>query len=182
MKKWVRFSLWFLLAISVVVLAGFGYTYYKHWGKFSADHTKYPTYIGYIDQDTALRNDVHELCGEKRIYYVYNGASYRAFSTNKGFFRKNILKNYKNEAYIDSGYLNFRFLVNCEGKPGWFEIIQTDLNLNETKLDQGMVSQLLELTSQASHWNILDVDGTAINYYMYISYRIENGAIVEILP
>lgn len=182
MKKWVKFSLWFFMAILAVALAGLGYAYYDNWPKSPPDKEKYPNYIGYINQDAALLNDLYGLCEDKRIYYVYNGASYRAYSTNKGYFKKNILKKYTAKGYNDSGYLNFRFLVNCEGNPGWFEIIQTDLNLEKTELNTDMVAQLLQLTADPSHWNTLYVEENPIDYYMYVSYRIENGAIVEILP
>ena len=163
-------------------ILGFGYIYYDYWGKFSADEEKYPHYIGYIDQDAAVLNDKYELCGEKSISYVYNGASYRAYAINKGHFREHILKNYANQDYQESGYVNLRFLVNCEGNPGWFEIIQMDLNLREVKLNEKMVNQLLELTADSGNWNVLYRDKEPLNYYMYISYRIENGAITEILP
>ncbi|MEO9511023.1 MAG: hypothetical protein ABJN84_08185 [Flavobacteriaceae bacterium] len=182
MKKWVKFLLFILLPIVILIVALFSYGYYNYWGKFPLDEEKYPNYIGYINQDAALLNDKYELCGDKEIYFTYNGAAYRAFQGNKSHFKKYILKTYENKGYSDSGYLNFRFLVNCEGNPGWFEIIQMDLDLNERDLNKYMVRQLLTLTSKPEHWNTLSFDDNPINYYMYISYRIEDGEIFEILP
>ncbi|THV61066.1 hypothetical protein EZV76_01685 [Flagellimonas alvinocaridis] len=182
MKKQVKSTFGLCLVATAFTLVVSGYLYYSYNCAPTPKKNEYSNYVGYISQNTALLNDVYELCGGKRIYYVYNGASYRAYNKNKGFFRKNILKEYENKGYDDSGYLNFRFLVNCEGNPGWFEIIQTDLTLQETELDEDMVSQLLQLTSDPRYWNILLIEDEPINYYMYISYRIENGTITEILP
>lgn len=112
----------------------------------------------------------------------YSGAGLNAYKYNKKRFRDTFLSQYKNN-YSDSGYVNLRFLVNCEGKAGWFEIIKMDLNLEQTGLDDAMVNQLLQLTAE-TEWNFfLKEDGiTPLNYYMYISYRIEHGKITEIIP
>jgi hypothetical protein len=72
--------------------------------------------------------------------------------------------------------------VNCEGKPGWFEIIQVDTNYNKTQFSDELVSQLLALTAQAKHWNIISFNDAPVDYYMYVSYKLQDGEIVEILP
>jgi hypothetical protein len=182
MKKWVKILLWILVTVILATVCFFGYSYYNYVGKFPEDKKKYPHYIGYITQEKALLNDINKLCDKERIYFTYNGAAFRAFEVNKKYFRETILAEYQNKGYTDSGYLNFRFLVNCEGKPGWFEIIQMNLDLEVTELNSEMVNQLLKLTSKPKHWANLNYEGKPIDYYMYISYRIENGNIVEILP
>ena len=167
----------FLIFTGIVV-----YGYYKFWGRFEVDAEKYAKDIGYIDQKSALKNNAYELCNDGKIAHTYNGASLKAYKPSKGVFRNNILNTYKNENYGESGYLNFRFLVNCKGEAGWFEIIEMDLNLNESDLNDDMVNQLLHLTSDKMHWKVLKDNGKLLNYYMYVSYRIENGDIIEILP
>lgn len=182
MKKWVKILLVTFIGFIIAVAGVLGFSYYKYWGRFDDDKEKYPHYIGYIDQENAQLNNTHELCGDKHIAYTYNGAAFRAFTGTKKTFRNNILSSYQNRDYSDSGYLNFRFLVNCEGQAGWFEVIKMNLDLEETELNKAMVDQLLILTSNQKHWNKLNYKGTPLNYYMYVSYRIENGEITEILP
>ena len=58
-----------------------------------------------------------------------------------------------------------------------------DLNLEKTNLNDDMVNQLLNLTSK-QEWRYFrsGEEMQPINYYMYVSYRIENGEITEIIP
>ena len=123
------------------------------------------------------------MCNADKIYKTYSGAGGDAFKGSKKRFRDFIKENYQQELYKDSGYLNFRFLVNCEGNAGWFEIIEMNLDLEEQNLDDKMVQELFQLTSKPGNWNTLSYnDKNWFDYYMHISYRIENGKITEILP
>jgi len=173
------------LVIGFLVLAFVGfstYIYYNYYGKFAADEEKYPYYIGFIDQETALLNQNYSLCGDGTIYKTHHGAPFDAYQYNKRTFKENVLKTYKNEDFTDSGYVNFRFLVNCEGNPGWFEIVEINENFEEVSHSTEMVNQLLKITSNPAHWAIYKVDEMPKNYYHYVSYKIENGEVTEILP
>jgi hypothetical protein len=59
-----------------------------------------------------------------------------------------------------------------------------NLDLEEQKFNSNLVNELLEFTSDSKHWNILRYkeNNTPYNYYNYISYRIENGKVTEIIP
>ncbi|MGK0379717.1 MAG: hypothetical protein ACJA1Z_003545 [Patiriisocius sp.] len=163
------------------ILAAFGgYLYYAN--KFPVDEIYYPNYIAYIDQENATLNDVYTLCDAEAIYYVHHSAAEEGYAGNKKQFRNNILASYKNEKYKDSGYLNFRFLVSCEGNPGWFKIIQVDEAYNPTQFSKRLVDQLLALTAKPEHWNTINVRENPVDYYMYVSYKLKDGEITEILP
>ncbi|MFC7357860.1 hypothetical protein ACFQO1_09185 [Jejudonia soesokkakensis] len=172
---------WVLLSAIIICIAVVGYSYYNYFGKFSEDTTTYPNYIGYIDQEKALQNDTYTLC-EGNIYKIHHGAPKDAYQGGKNTFDAYVMEQYKNENYTDSGYINFRFLVTCEGNPGWFEILEIDLDYEKTKHNPKLVSQLLEITSKSSNWAVYKIGDTPQNYYHYVSYRIEHGEITEILP
>lgn len=181
-KKFLKIIGFSFVILITVFVAFSGLTYYNLYGKYDVDSKKYFYHVGHIDQEKALMNNTYPLCDEKRIYKTHHGAPDDAFEGSKKQFRNYILTNYKNNSYEDSGYLNFRFYVNCEGNAGWFEIIEMNLDLEETKLNYKMVNQLFELTSRPENWAVYTYDNKPRNYYMYISYRIENGEITEILP
>ena len=144
----------------------------------------FKNYIGYIDQEKALLNNTYTLCNDGELAYIFSSVKSKAFVGSSRQYKKTILSEYKNNNYSDSGYLNFRFLVNCEGNAGWFEIIELNLDLEEQKLNPDLVKDLLNFTSESKHWNILNYTktGEAYNYYNYVSYRLENGKITEIIP
>ena len=177
--KIITFIVLGLCILALLVFFG-GWLYFEY--KFPVDHDKYPHYVGYINQETAALNDVYSLCNAEAIYHMHHGAAEEGYAGNKKQFRDFILKNYKNENYTDSRYLNFRFLVTCEGNSGWFETIQVDTAYAETQFSKELTSQLLELTAMPQNWNIISFDDGPVDYYMYVSYKLENGEIAEILP
>lgn len=177
--KFITFLVLGLCILAILVVFG-GYLYYNN--KFPVDDDAYPNYVGFINQETASLNDIYTLCDPETIYHVHHGASEKGYTGNKKQFRDNILANYKNENYSDSGYLNFRFLVTCEGNPGWFETIQVDSDFKKTRFSNKLVSQLRELTAKSENWNVINIEDNPVDYYMYVSYKLKDGEITEILP
>ena len=177
--KIITFIVLGLCILALLVVFG-GYLYYNN--KFPVDDDAYPNYVGYINQDTSELNDIYDLCNSEAIYYVHHGASEDGYTLNKKHFRDVILASYKNENYKDSGYLNFRFLVTCEGNPGWFETIQVDTDYKSTYFSEALVAQLKTLTAKKENWNVITIDDNPVDYYMYVSYKLKNGEITEILP
>jgi len=181
-KKWVKIVLFSVLGIILVLSVFVGYFYYKFENAYDTNDKPYKNYIGYIAQEKALLNDVYTLCEDGDIYHTYNGAGLEGYNGTKRQFRINLTENYTGNTFNDSGYLNFRFLVNCDGNPGWFEIIQMNLNLEEKELNPKMVDSLFSFSALPKNWAQLEFQEEPGNYYMYVSYRIENGKVVEIIP
>ena len=167
-----------LVAFAGIVL--YGYLHIKD--AYNTEGKPYKNYIGYIDQSKALLNNKYELCNEGSLYHTYSSASLKAYKGSKKQFRDNLNATFNTNNYTESGYVNFRFLVNCEGNAGWFEIIEMDLDLKEKPLDKQMVEELFKFTSKSENWNVISYDNAPQNYYMYTSYRIENGKVTEIIP
>lgn len=156
------------------------YVVNQYWG--ANEH--YPHFVGYLNPENTLSNEDFELCNGGKIDFQskhHGGVDY-AYKGEKRQFKQIILKEYQNKNYSDSGYIAFRFIVNCKAQVGRIEVIELDLNLQKTSLNPEMVQKLLTLTSDSKHWNIHTVNETPVNYYMYVLYRIENGNLVEILP
>jgi len=135
----------------------------------------------YIDPAKALRSEGFEVCDENYILQYYNPER-ATYSKGKNGLRNFILSNYKNKNYTDSGYLNIRFVINCKGEAGRYVIHENDLNLEPKTFTKDLKNQLFELTTQLKKWNPNFTRDLERDSYMYISYRIENGNITEILP
>ncbi|AWX44734.1 hypothetical protein HME9304_01737 [Flagellimonas maritima] len=137
--------------------------------------------IGYIDPSKARLNKGFHVCNKSRIFQYYNPEK-ATYSKGKNGLRRFILENYKNKNYNDSGYLTIRFVINCKGKAGRYIIHENDLNLMPKHFDPDLVEQIFELTSKLEKWNPNFIFEEYRDSYMYLSYRIENGEITEILP
>ena len=181
MKKWLKILLFFIGGLLLLVVASVGFLYYYYWGRQEADKEAFPHNVEYIDPSEALFNDGFEVCDESRIAQYYNPQR-ATYSMGKNGLRKFILNNYENKEYKDSGYLNIRFIINCKGEAGRYIIHQNNLDLEPTELNEDMVSQLFQLTRQLKKWNPNYIRNQYRDSYMYISYRIENGEITEIIP
>ncbi len=176
--KAIGYVLISLLVIFVCILAYTNYTY-KH--KFIPNENVYSHSAEYINPKEAIFNDNFYLCDEKRIFQYYNPER-ATYSEGKNGLRKFVLSNYVNKGYSDSGYLNFRFIINCKGEAGRYVFHENDLELNPKPFNKDLVKQLLKITTQLKKWNPNYVQEEFRDSYMYISYRIENGEITEIIP
>jgi hypothetical protein len=87
-----------------------------------------------------------------------------------------------NDNYSDSGYLNLRFIINCEGEVGRFVIHENNLDLEPNTFNKDLKNQLFKLTSEIKGWQPIVLYDDVRDSYMYVSYRIENGKITEIIP
>lgn len=148
---------------------------------FIPTENAFTTDAHYIDPAKALLNEGFKVCDEDYILQYYNPER-ATYSEGKNGLRNFILSNYKNKNYTDSGYLNIRFVINCKGEAGRYIIHENDLNLEPKSFTKELKDQLFELTTQLKKWNPNFTRDAYRDSYMYISYRIENGNITEILP
>lgn len=165
-----------------MALITFGVLYFNYIGKYEVDTKTYPRPVGYIETSTSLLNDVYDLCDANTIYGLHSPRHLEVYEGSKARFRESILNSFNDTIYSDSGYVTFRFIINCKGQPGWFEILQTNLDYEEAVLEKNLINHLLEITKKPENWAVRTLKSEAIDYYMYITYRIKNGKIAEILP
>ncbi len=174
--------------IALTLGALYTYAWYTFNKKYVPSEREYKTRVAYIDLQKALFTDGFAVCDSTDIIDYYNTAkgdsnSRRTqYSSNKNGLRNEVLSKYVNKNYDDAGYLNFRFIVNCKGEAGAYVIHENDLDLKSKKFNADLVNQLLNITVSLKKWKPNFLRGNERDSYMYISYRIENGEITEILP
>jgi len=181
-KKVLKIVGWIFLVAGITYLSLVGYSYYEFTYSYIPKGDQFTKRVGYIDPEKSLLSDGFETCGDY-IYDYYNGGDDRTkYIKDKNGLRDFILDNYENKNYTDSGYLNIRFVVNCEGEAGRYVIIENSLELEPAAFSKDLRSQLFELTTQLSEWKPLVINNEPKDSYMYLSYRIENGEITQIIP
>lgn len=180
MNKLTKVIVFISSILAVTVLVGVAYVYYFMNHKFIPSEHLFTERVAYIDSETSLKSENFETCSDY-IFDYYNPER-ATYSKGKNGLRKLVLENYQNKGYSDSGYLTFRFLINCKGESGRYVIHQNDLELEPTKLNYDLVQQLYTITLLLDQWNPNIIEEEAVDSYMYITYRIEHGEITEILP
>lgn len=144
------------------------------------DSPKYTHDVGYIDPETALGEKNFATC-DNEIFQYHNAVPHGGYKYGKKALRDTVRRKYKTTPG-ESGYLTFRFVVNCEGKAGWYNIIENDLDLTPKHFDKELTAHLFELTQDLKEWRPLIFEDKPRDYYMYITYKLVDGEIREILP
>ena len=130
-------------------------------------------------------NEEFVLCGNQKTYPYYHPE----LKYHGGFWE---IKNHFNTKYTEkefvniennSGVVTIQFVVNCDGKTGRFETQSCDLHYTENEVNAAIVKHLLSLTKELKNWNVaIDESNLKVNSHAFLSFRIENGKITEILP
>lgn len=82
----------------------------------------------------------------------------------------------------NDGYVTIKFLVNCRAETGRFRVEQVDFDYKDKKFEGELVTLLLEITKQLDGWLPGIKEGFKCDYYKYLTFKIINNQIVDILP
>lgn len=143
----------------------------------------YPNEVGDIAFDAKIDNPNFKICNPGISLQYYNFSKGFQYSGEKYEILK--LWNKVNNPNIKSslnGYITIRFLVNCEGKTGLFRIQQMDENYNEILFEEDIQSELLKFIKSLNSWTPLIYKGKKMDYYQYLTFKMKDGIVQEILP
>ncbi|MBK9565461.1 MAG: hypothetical protein IPO37_09855 [Saprospiraceae bacterium] len=131
------------------------------------------------------KNDFH-LCDD--LMYL-NKPSYRYYTRNtsyKGgtYHIKKIFKNkYKIPVEVkESGMIRIRFIVNCQGKAGRFEMLEIDNNYCVKSFNPAISNQILNICMDLKEWIPGTKDKQNVDSYIFLTFRIKDSEIIEIYP
>lgn len=148
-----------------------------------ADHNKHR--IAYIDPENTLdANEDFSICGHERfIADYYNSTPDGRYIHGKRALLDTVYKNLEeSKMHEQNGMLIFRFVVNCEGKPGRFIVDGYDFMYQPLKFEEETISHLYAILRKLKDWRPVVTNGEARDAYFYITFKIENGKITNILP
>ncbi|WP_130286333.1 hypothetical protein [Aquimarina brevivitae] len=113
--------------------------------------------------------------------YYYKGTEFKG-----GLYhiRKIVAEQYKAPSNSkESGIVQVRFVVNCEGKAGLFENQAFDFDYKLKEFSDSIVSQIVTIVKSLQDWNPgRNKKGEVIDTYKYLNFRIEHGKITRIYP
>ncbi len=145
--------------------------------------SKYLRWVEDIEHDELVDGAEFQLCHDElytRQYFNFlNGLQYEG---ERPAIYREFETNYKQVAVDQSGFVRIRFVVNCNGDTGRFRIIMADENYEGMEFDERIIDQLVDITKSLDGWLPQAIDEKYLDYYQYLLFKIEKGAIVEILP
>ena len=86
-----------------------------------------------------------------------------------------------------NGFVTIRFVVNCKGEKGNFEVLQMDDKYQTTNFDKALTDHLLDYIKPLTVWQLgyFQEDKEKkkpYDYYGFITFKFNDGKIVEITP
>jgi len=141
--------------------------------------------VAYIDSTTVLdKGSSFKLCEtQAKIVDYYNGQPNAGFDGGKGVLKRAILSKLDTTKLEgESGFLSFRFVINCEGEVGWFTTEQADLAYQKKQFNEETVQHFYEIISQLTTWHPTIIREEARDAYAYITIKLKDGAITDFLP
>lgn len=149
----------------------------------SAPPTKYLRWVGDISHDPKIDKKNFQLCTPKAIKQYHN-FSFGFLYKGEKIALENEIRSQYNEQHTanQSGWLRIRFVVNCHGETDRFRIIGMDNNKEAFTFDQSISEQLLSICKNLKGWLILPDNDAPQDYYIYLTFKLDNGKIKAILP
>jgi len=142
--------------------------------------------VGDISFDEQIDDVNFKLCNESKIkqYYVRRSSDTPpSYKGEKRGLEKAILSSYDfPQSEKENGYVTIRFIVNCEGKTGRFRLEEMNFDYEPQKFDEEITNQLLEIVKDLSDWIPRKSSGENLDFYQYLTFKIEKGQLTKILP
>ncbi|MCX8491860.1 MAG: hypothetical protein ORN54_12415 [Cyclobacteriaceae bacterium] len=150
--------------------------------KSSAQKSTYPDHVGDIAFDEKMDDPNFKICVSGGIPQYYEFGKSLQYQGEKPTLDKHfeILK--QNETTAESGYITIRFIVNCEGKTGRYRIEEMNNEYQSMSFDKKLVEKILVLTKELSGWVVGGNPEHPVDYYQYLTFKIEGGKLIEIMP
>ncbi|WP_378179378.1 hypothetical protein [Chryseobacterium zhengzhouense] len=146
--------------------------------------SKYPAHVGNIEFDQNIDDPNFKRCilDDRYAYQYYNDSKGFQYKGEKLAIIEKLNKSNILSDKNSNGYITVKFLVNCQGKTGLFRVQQINNDYQEVDLDNQLKDKLLTFTKSLDGWMSKEIDGKKIDYYQYVTYKIVDGKISEILP
>lgn len=144
---------------------------------------EYPPQVGDIAFDSEHDDVDFKICNENQIAQYYNFGKGLQYTGEKPKINEHFFSLFKASADAEeSGFVTIRFIVNCHGKTGRFRMEGMDNDFHEKSFSKETTTQLLNLTRKLDGWIVPQHDGRSFDYYQYLTFKIEGGRLIEIMP
>lgn len=140
----------------------------------------YPNSVGDIEFDESLDELDFKLCRDYensiQYYQIRNIEEMLAVIKRRIVELYSVSDNMKGQ----TGFITFRFIVNCQGELGRFRIQTINDDFKESVFDESIPNQLLKIIKGIDEWK--NFSQYNIDYYQYLTFRIKDGKIETITP
>ncbi len=141
-------------------------------GKSQTAIAEYPDHVGDIAPDSELDDPAFETCSTRIPQYYALGPDYRVPN-------KQLMDHFGTISIPDqtlNAYFTIRFIVNCKGKIGRLREQSMTTDYKELSLNPEIKTAIRNSLLAFDKWP----EGR--DFYQYLTFKIEQGKIKEVLP
>ena len=141
--------------------------------------------VAYINPDEVMdKGSGFEICTKySKIYDYYNGAPDGHYIGGKRALWKAIIPKLKKEKIEgQSGYRTLRIIINCHGDIGNFITEQADLDFQKTEFSTEVVKYFFGIMQTLTKWQPCHIQKIPSDSYAYLTLKLRDGELVELLP
>ncbi|MCT4664893.1 MAG: hypothetical protein N4A45_06625 [Flavobacteriales bacterium] len=112
-------------------------------------------------------------------YYFSTKAKY---SSGLYGIQKIVSQQYHAPNLKENGLVRIRFVINCIGETGNFEVLELDKDYREKTFNSNIPQQLLSICKKLTSWEPGMASGTSVDSYKFLTFKIKNSEVIEIFP
>lgn len=143
-----------------------------------------PRHVDDIAHDTQQDSDSFKTChGDQYVIQYFNNSRGLEYEGGKPAIVEAVHQHYDpTKAAKESGLVRVRFIVNCNGESGRFRVLGMDEQYQTKIFSTTITNQLVTITKNLKGWKVKQLNDKERDYYQYLIFKLEQGAIVKILP
>ena len=138
-------------------------------------------HIGLIPHDPRIDTLDFQVCNENQIYPFFHHRNV-SFKGEKRALVDEIMSKFESTTSGEEGYITIRFVVNCDGISGRFRMIQMDDSYQFKTFSEDLRNQIYGITTSLEGWDVMKIEEVSYDYVRYLTYKIKDGAVTDILP
>lgn len=123
-------------------------------------------------------NSTFKVCDDKRITQYYSTKS--NYQGGKKAIKREIWKITEQLTFKNSGFITFRFIINCNGEIGRFRVKTIDNELKENNFETQKVETLQTTIENLKKWNAGTWHDETLDSYFVLNFKVEKGKITDI--
>lgn len=140
-------------------------------------------HVGHIESTDLAIDDSFTPCFEEKQFPYYYGREPSGYEPGKDSLRQYFFQNFNNYGDTsESGFITIRFVINCKGEAGRYVIHQLGPDFKKKEFNPKITNQLLDLVKYLEDWKPIAFYDDHYDSFIYLSFKIENGELVAILP
>lgn len=88
----------------------------------------------------------------------------------------------QSQAYTGSGYITFRFIVDCQGhREPRTQVLQTDASYRRFAFPPALVTTLYAYLQTLAEWRVGQA-AHPVRYITYLNFKMQDGKVVAVTP